>query len=543
MMLNVDKGRLAVLLLVALMAFVGCSGEETQGEESLNFDFSGDEEVGEDFEEFSAAKGKADGLDFDGSPLEFKTACEEGQEVTIAAVGDLLIHGRLQRQALGHDEGFGSLWSGIKDLMAAADVTYANLEGPTAPGTNKFGRDTTDPGKSFDDNVYSSYPMFNYHPSLLTDLIDSGVDVVSTANNHSLDRRSLGADRTIEELERVGMPYTGTRRKGDDQAPWHTVTNGGGCNLAWLARTYGPTGTPDPHKQVLMCFEDTDEIESIIQTLSAAPEIDAVIVTPHWGQEYKATPNGKQIDLAHRLLDAGATLILGSHPHVLQPWERYETRDGRQTFVIYSLGNFVSGQRHLPRRSTLLLYVSLRRLEDGSVTVSGARYVPLHMTTRSNGFMTLEAIDRVGAFADSRALTVDMFGHWNLHQAEPPVTMNPECDPQWVPPHEHDGWIGGSCQNDTVCGGTFCDVTMPDGLCTQSCERFCPDLAGRPGTFCVADPQSDETGLCVLTCESDADCRQGYACQEQPRFNEPDTIKQACVPVKEEPVDDGGEMP
>src|SRR5690606_29929564 len=105
-----------------------------------------------------------------------------------------------------------SLWKGVKDLLQKADITYANLEGPTASGTNAYGRNVTDPGLRFDNVVYTSYPMFNYHPTLLDDLIASGVDVVSTSNNHSFDRRSLGADRTTDALEQRGIAFTGTRR-------------------------------------------------------------------------------------------------------------------------------------------------------------------------------------------------------------------------------------------------------------------------------------------------------------------------------------------
>src|SRR5690606_17932363 len=143
---------------------------------------------------------------------------------------------------------------------AAADVTYANLEGPTAGAVSTAGREVPDPGRRFDGVAYSSYPQVNYHPSLVTDVRDSGIDVVSTANNHSLDRRALGADRTIGYLATARLPFTGTRTseeaaaRSPEQSAWSTLTREGGFTLAWIACTYDTNGIKDPHRQVLLCY-------------------------------------------------------------------------------------------------------------------------------------------------------------------------------------------------------------------------------------------------------------------------------------------------
>jgi len=490
---------------------------------------SNDGEEGEDYDPLVA--GKADGVTFSNGPLKYTRACDRGDTMSIAAVGDVLLHARLQRQAYASPDGFVDLWSGVRDLLAQADLTYANLEGPTAEGVNSSGRSVPDPGKVFDDYVYTSYPMFNYHPSLGEDLVASGVDVVSTANNHSLDRRPLGIDRTLSAIGAAGLAYTGTRQQGDTVSPWYTITTEGGFSLAWLACTYGTNGVSDPHDQVLRCFSQADLVEQLVRDLADRSDVDAVIVTPHWGLEYHATPQQKQVDLAHRLLDAGATAILGSHPHVLQPWEKYETVDGRETFVMYSFGNFVSGQYHLPRRSTLLLYLGLTRFEDGSVGVNGARYVPLHVSRRGDD-IKVEAIDRVGGLSDSRSLTVGMFGTWNIFPPDAELVTNPQCDPDWTPPpspHPHDGWIGGSCEDDSTCGGATCLVDIPGGLCSQPCEITCPDRVGRPVTFCV--DLGDGAGQCVARCDSTQDCREDYVCREMERFGDPSYRTKACVPA------------
>jgi hypothetical protein len=393
---------------------------------------SDDGEAGDAYEPFDEL-GKADGPSLARGPVKFSRACEAGDRLVVAAVGDVLLHGALQKQAVASSLRFRSLWRDVEDLLGAADVTYANLEGPTASGVTAAGASVTDPGFVFDEVVYSSYPQFNYHPYLVADLLASGVDVVSTANNHSLDRRSLGVDRTVAALEAAGLPFTGTRRKGDDESPWHALTRTHGFTLAWLACTYATNGIPDPYDQVLDCFADTAALEAMVRELAQRPDVDAVIVTPHWGVEYSANPEWDQVRLARRLLDAGATAVIGSHPHVTQPWEKHVTSDGRETFALYSLGNFVSGQTSLARKSTLLLYLGLTRGADGRTFVAGVRYLPLYLDT-VDGVRGVRAIDREGGAADSRALTVGMFGTWNLAAPELPLTTTPECDPEWVPP-------------------------------------------------------------------------------------------------------------
>lgn len=491
---------------------------------------------GEDGDEYYAGEGSLGEAGWDGfgptrSPLAFDAACDDGEQITIAAVGDVLLHEALQRQAFGQPDRYVSLWRGVKDLLERADVTYANLEGPTAAGVTSSGTAVTDPGETFDGRVYTTYPMFNYNPALIDDLLATGVDVVSTANNHSLDRRSLGVDRTLDALDERGLRHTGTRRAGSRE-PWYTFTEARGIRIAWLACTFATNGITDRDDQVLFCYEDEDEVLSLVEALAARDDVDAVIVTPHWGEEYHADPNDDQIDLGHRLIDAGATAVIGSHPHVLEPWERYVTAGGREGFIIYSLGNFVSGQSQLARRSTLLLYLGLTRRADGRVVVNGVRYMPLHMSRVSPG-LTLQAIDRVGGLADSRALTVSMFSVWNLIAPSEALVTNPQCDPTWegpTIPHPHDGWIGGSCEDASTCGGATCLDGLPGGLCSELCQRTCPDRDGRPSTFCV-DLGLEGSGACVARCSSSAECREGWVCQPTARYGEPDVVRSVCVPA------------
>lgn len=392
--------RTPVLALVLAHFALACSATDPAGEASL------DDEDGDDYDGFAPKADSNSGL---GGSLTFRNACTPGTKITISAVGDVLLHSPLQRQAVAQSQKFKTLWSPVADLIARADVSYANLEGPTAQGVNRGGRSVTDPGFVFDDVVYSSYPQFNYHGSLEGDLVSTGIDVVSTANNHAMDRHSLGADRTLDALTAAGLAHTGTRRAAG-AGSWSATTESKGVKLAWIACSFSTNGIPDPNNQVLGCWSDEAKIKDMITDLKRTH--DAVIVTPHWGEEYTANPSREQRELGHRFLDAGATLVLGSHPHVLQPWEKYTTTDGRETFAIYSLGNFVSGQAQPARRSTILLYVGLTKTAAG-IVVNGVSYLPMIMNMR-NGIRAVEAIDRAGGNADARKMITTMFGTANI---------------------------------------------------------------------------------------------------------------------------------
>lgn len=318
------------------------------------------------------------------------------------------------------------------DLLQRADLTYANLEGPTAFGITRQNEKVDDPGLRFDNKVYSGYARFNYHPSLAEDLVKSGVDVVSTANNHALDRWSLGVDRTLDALDGAKLLHTGTRRKGS-RAPWHTTTEAGGMRIAWLACTELTNFERDRNGQVLYCDPDKDTIPKMVEKLLDDPAVDAVVVTPHWGKEYMTEPHARQRSLARKVIEAGAVAVIGAHPHVLQPMEKLTTEDGREGFVIYSLGNFASHQRSLPRRSSVILYLGLRKRTDGKVVPTGVGYVPVHVRMEEDKeHFFVEAIDRAGGPADSRALVVDMLGEHNLLDPDGDLVLNPHCRADWV---------------------------------------------------------------------------------------------------------------
>lgn len=329
----------------------------------------------------------------------FSTPCKERgrDKIIVSFVGDVLLHGGLQVQ--GQQTGFRSLWEKVEPIFKNADLAYANLEGPVAEDVTCRGRirrnDTVGGRcKNNGNYVYTSYPLFNYHPSLIPALKRSGIDVVSTANNHSLDRRSLGVDKTIDVLEANNMSYAGTRRS-DAREKYYTITRAKGITLAWVACTFSTNGMPDNNEQVLDCYKSgrsNSEVLSLVASLHS--QVDGVVVTPHWGPtEYVHTVHPAQMSLSKDLIEAGATAVIGAHPHVLQPWEVYKATDGREGFIHYSLGNFVSGQTSTAKRASMVLLVGFQKV-GGKVVVDGVRYVPAYMAIYSNTDRRYTPLDR-----------------------------------------------------------------------------------------------------------------------------------------------------
>ncbi|MGE3692185.1 MAG: CapA family protein [Novosphingobium sp.] len=355
--------------------------------------------------------------------------------ITMAAVGDVLLHDAFQRWAAQQPEGFYASMKNVQDLMEGADVAIANLEGPAAANIATSGREVTPPASRYDGNVYKGYPLFNYHPSIIGDLQKLGVDVLQTANNHSMDRGVLGVDRTLEAMQAANMPHTGTRLSTANPAGykwWTTYSVRRGehsYKFAFISCSYGSNGNPDPRSQVLMCYDQRAELLAQVRAMRADKSNAAVIVMPHWGIEYKPLPDGQQTALAQELADAGATAIVGTHPHVVEPEAMLTTRDGRTVPVVYSLGNFVSYQIGLPRLSTVIYMLGFTPAPDGRLAATMTGWIPLRM--RTGAPMSVDPLDRLPeaeaapyrahlleTFAAEKKLPADPAAYWNRSAKE-----------------------------------------------------------------------------------------------------------------------------
>lgn len=290
----------------------------------------------------------------------------------ISAVGDILPHKVLYQMAVRHPQAFKFLWQDTIPVLKSADWTIGNLEGPVAPGVRAGGRDTRDVGFVYDGEVYSGTNfVFNFHPRILSDLKNSGFDFLSTANNHSLDRGALGVDRTVEQMDRAGMPFAGTRKRGDT-ASFERVVTVKGVRIGVISCTEHTNGWKDPASQVQKC-----QSASMITGIRALREkVDLVLILPHWGAEYQPRPHSNQVSWARRWVAAGADLIIGNHPHVLQTTEWIKA-NGRDTLVIYSLGNFIAAQKGIEKSSTAIAHVDIRP-SPGGARVVGFSYTPVY---------------------------------------------------------------------------------------------------------------------------------------------------------------------
>ena len=308
------------------------------------------------------------------------TQAASSSEVILAFTGDLIIHQDLYKKVMQdpkHD--FSKIWEKTFPLFAAADFSYLNLEGPTALGISNKLKNKGDVGFIYDNEVYSGTDLlFNYHPTLIDALKKTGIDIVSNVNNHSLDRGWRGIDSTIDALNKKEMPFIGVRKSGSDD-PFYTITKVKDFTIAWVGCTEMLNGFNDRKKQLLLCYEQRDEVLKTIEQVIAYKKPDLVIFTPHWGIEYKDTASKMQIDLAHAALEAGANAVIGSHPHVLQPMETYTTKDKRETMIFYSLGNFVAYQRDIDRKSSAVVYLKYSKDKNGKAILKDYYYEP---TTR-----------------------------------------------------------------------------------------------------------------------------------------------------------------
>lgn len=308
------------------------------------------------------------------------------QTITILAAGDVLLHKKLQ--TFGIEKGFATLWQKFIPNIQSADIAYANLEGPVAENllpTSIEAKPDTDI-----DKIYTSFPMFNYPPQLVDALKQTGFDIVSTANNHALDRSSRGIDKTLDKLKQSDLSFIGTRQNNSTM-PFFKIISAKGISMLWIACTQDTNGIEDTNKQVLYCFKKGDS-EFIEQTIrDYKNKVDIIIITPHWGEQYELMPSKTQQQYAKRWLDEGASLVIGNHPHVLQPIRYYQTQDGRQTLIAYSLGNFVSNQGSLNNRLSGLLELKFEK--DNNITqLKGASFMPTIMSNRGSK-LSLEKID------------------------------------------------------------------------------------------------------------------------------------------------------
>ncbi|MEE1138098.1 MAG: CapA family protein [Acutalibacteraceae bacterium] len=280
--------------------------------------------------------------------------------VTFAAVGDNLIHDTVYEQAAARSSGgydFTDAYERIADYIAEPDVAILNQE--TIISTEH--------------NV-SSYPMFNSPVEVGEEMLEIGFDVFNIATNHSLDCGEKGLVSAINFWKSKNAVTCGAYLNADDMSniPVNEVN---GVKIAYLGFTDSANGLSLPEDSEVILVRAADE-SLLQQRIIKAKEIaDVVIVSAHWGNEYTHEPTDAQRELAEKLAMWGADVIIGTHPHVIQPVEYITNRDGRKTLVAYSLGNFISAQNRGPRMlGGMLNFEIVKNNTTGEIALENVKF-------------------------------------------------------------------------------------------------------------------------------------------------------------------------
>lgn len=304
--------------------------------------------------------------------------------VTIRSAGDVLIHIPIYQNAKQSDGSynFDHIFTYSESLIESSDYFVANLE-TTLGGTD---------GRS-----YSGFPRFNSPDSIVTSLKNAGVDCLLTANNHCYDTNGSGLLRTLDVVDKAGLDHTGTRKNEDEKQ--YFVKNISGISFGFACYTY-ETPTTQGRKALNGLVVDTataplvnsfnpnsldsfyEEIkENLAKMKKQGAEVTVVYI--HWGEEYQLTQNAKQQEIAQALCDMGVDVIIGGHPHVVQPIDLLTSTDGKhKTVCVYSLGNFVSNQRRN------LMGLKTGHTEDGLI-------FEMTFSKYSDGTVVFESIDAI----------------------------------------------------------------------------------------------------------------------------------------------------
>lgn len=333
---------------------------------------------------------------------------------TVINTGDILIHNPVLAGALQSDGNydFSGLYTPLKKYFDKADLVVANLE-VTLGGTQS--------------GSYKGYPAFNIPDSVIDAVKSEGVDMLLTANNHSYDTGLYGFKRTVQVLKDKKIAYTGTRETADEAR--YLVKNVNGVKIGMINYTY-ENNAPEGRKSLngnIIATEANDLInsfsynridafytdaENMINSMKA-DGAEAIVFYMHWGEEYQLKENTWQQSIAQKLCNLGVDVIVGGHPHVIQPVDLLYAEGGEHTTVcLYSMGNSISNQRLLelsnlsPKGHTedgLLFSFTFDKYSDGTVNLSAVDIVPCWVSktgSRYNAKYQLHPLESENSYKD-----------------------------------------------------------------------------------------------------------------------------------------------
>lgn len=299
------------------------------------------------------------------SPTPTPTPTPTPKTVSLLAVGDDLVHGSTLNGGRQEDGtyDFNGFYAHLKGEISAADLAIINQE--TILGGSEF--------------EYSGYPRFNTPDAMGDAIVAAGFDIVLHATNHTMDKGAKGVENCMNywKTEHPEITVLGIHESADAQREI-TVVEKNGIRIAMLNYTYSLNGIDLPAgKRYLVTLLAKSNSEFIRTQIRQAKELsDFVIVFPHWGTEYKYEPDSSQTYWTKLFAEEGVDLVIGAHPHVLEPVEWVERPDGEQMLVFYSLGNFISGQIEAPRILGGIAEVVLTEDENGKIRITDCAVIP-----------------------------------------------------------------------------------------------------------------------------------------------------------------------
>lgn len=279
-------------------------------------------------------------------------------EVSLLFAGDAMQHkAQLDAARSGKNYDYTQTFEAVDSIISAADYAVVNLETPVgAP-------------------PHTGYPCFNAPPEFVDALADAGFDMMLTANNHTLDRGAKGLRSTIKELDARRIAHVGTYDNDSARnAALPLIADVKGYKIGFLNYTYGTNGI-SPRDGVSVDYIDRGLIKKDVDSARAAGA-ELVVACIHWGDEYKLLPNASQRALADYVESLGVDMLIGGHPHVIQPMELRPNRyaDNRNFLLVYSLGNFISNMKTADTRGGAMLHVTLARDSVHKAYVKDAAY-------------------------------------------------------------------------------------------------------------------------------------------------------------------------
>ncbi|MBM7607797.1 poly-gamma-glutamate synthesis protein (capsule biosynthesis protein) [Lysinibacillus composti] len=310
-----------------------------------------------------ASQGKNDEVvQVDVEPIVPEPKEPEYYSASISAIGDILIHNSVYEDAqIANDQyDFTKMFRDVKPYLENTDLTIANSE--SIIGGQELG--------------LSSYPLFNSPYEIGDALKEVGVDVVNMANNHSLDGGEQAIINATNYWNDLGITYIGASPSQEASREIKTLT-ANNIIFSFLGYTYGTNGLQTPvGKEYLVNYIDQEKMAHDIQV---AKEIsDVVILNLHIGNEYEQHFNDYQNQVAQFAADQGVDLVIAHHPHVLQPVKWYEGREGNKTFVVHSLGNFLSAQDMLYTKIGAIFQIRVNKAV--SYDIEGNETVTINLT-------------------------------------------------------------------------------------------------------------------------------------------------------------------